>query len=176
MPSTYQLISSNILSSTTASVTFSAIPSTYTDLVIKASVQTTRAAAGTDYLFMQFNSTTSGYSGIQLYGTGGNSTVNSTLDTASTFVIGPEINTSGLSSTVFSNLESYIPSYTSSSNKQISIDSAEELGDAPAYRYLQSNKVPVTAAVTSILLRPSTYYSASWVAGSSFYLYGISKS
>jgi len=174
MPSTYQLISSNILSSTTASVTFSAIPSTYTDLQIRASVQTTRAAAGTDYLFMQFNSTTSGYSGVQLYGSG--ATANSTRDSASTFVIGPEINTAGLSSTVFSNIESYIASYTSSANKPISIDSAEELNSATAYRYVQGNLAPVTAAVTSILLRPSTYYSASWAAGSSFYLYGIKSS
>ena len=117
MPSTYELIKGETLTTTTASYTFSAIPSTYTDLVIRASLLTTRAAAGTDYLFMQFNSTTSGYSGTQLYGTGGASA--STRDTASTFIIGPEINTTGLSSTVFTNLESYIPSYTSSTNKQI---------------------------------------------------------
>jgi hypothetical protein len=171
MPSTYTLIKGETLASSAASYTFTAIPSTFTDLVIRASVLTTRAAAGTDYLFMQFNSTTSGYSGTQLYGTGGASA--STRDTASTFIIGPEINTTGLSSTVFTNLESYIPSYTSSTNKQISIDSAEELNSSTAYRYVQANLAPVTAAVTSILLRPSTYYSASWAAGTSFYLYGV---
>jgi hypothetical protein len=170
---TYTLISSNVLSSSAASVTFSSIPATYTDLVIRASVQTTRVAAGTDYLFMRFNSTTSGYSGTQLYGAG--ASANSTRDSASAYVIGPEINTTGLSSTVFTNLESYIPSYTSSANKQISIDSAEELNSSTAYRYVQANLVPVTAAITSILLQPSTYYSASWVSGSSFYLYGISN-
>jgi hypothetical protein len=174
MPSTYELIKGETLTSTTASYTFSGIAGTYTDLVIRCSVQTTRAVAGTDYLFMQFNSTTSGYSGTQLYGAG--SSANSTADTASTFVIGPEINTAGLSSTVFSNVESYIPSYTSSTTKQISIDSAEELNSSTAYRYVQANRVPVSAAITSILLRPSTYYSASWAAGSSFYLYGIKSS
>ena len=53
------------------------------------------------------------------------------------------------------------------------VDSAEELNSSTAYRYVQANLAPVTAAVTSILLRPSTYYSASWAAGTSFYLYGV---
>ena len=39
MPSTYTLISSNVLASSAASVTFSAIPSTYTDLVVRASIR-----------------------------------------------------------------------------------------------------------------------------------------
>ena len=39
MANTFQLISSNILGSSTSAITFSSIPGTYTDLLLKASVR-----------------------------------------------------------------------------------------------------------------------------------------
>ena len=44
MANTYTLIESQVLGSSAASVTFSAIPDTYTDLVFKFSVRSDRAA------------------------------------------------------------------------------------------------------------------------------------
>ena len=44
MPATYTLIASNTLSSAAASVTFSAIPATYTDLVLRYSARSDGAS------------------------------------------------------------------------------------------------------------------------------------
>ena len=45
---TYTLISSNVLSSSAASVTFSSIASTYTDLVLRVSARDDRAGSDWD--------------------------------------------------------------------------------------------------------------------------------
>ena len=71
MPSSRILISSQTLGSSAASVTFSSIPATYTDLVLKVSVRSDVAATA-DTLFMQFNSITSGYSETNLYANSAN--------------------------------------------------------------------------------------------------------
>jgi hypothetical protein len=68
MPSTYEPIATQTLGSTAASVTFSSIPSTYTDLVVVASGTFT---TGDDNLCMQFNgSTGANYSVTNIVGDG----------------------------------------------------------------------------------------------------------
>lgn len=69
MPATYDFIRSTTISSNTTSLTWSSIPSTYTDLVIVVSNVTSTAAGGTIYL--QFNNdTSSNYSMTEIYGNG----------------------------------------------------------------------------------------------------------
>jgi len=68
--STYTPIASQTLSSAAASVTFSGIPQTYTDLVVVLSVRGTTASNDID-VQGQFNSDTgSNYSWTRIYGTG----------------------------------------------------------------------------------------------------------
>ena len=68
MPTTYEPIATNTLSSATSSVTFSSIPGTYTDLIIVGSVKLNGSG---DYLGLQFNSDTgSNYSRTRLSGNG----------------------------------------------------------------------------------------------------------
>ena len=67
MANTYTLISSNVLSSSAASVTFSAIPATYTDLVVKTSVRETNNSG---VMLCKINGTTTGYTGKELTGSG----------------------------------------------------------------------------------------------------------
>lgn len=57
MANTYTLISSNTLTSSAASVTFSSIPATYTDLVLRISSRTD-AAGATATVAAQFNGDT----------------------------------------------------------------------------------------------------------------------
>jgi hypothetical protein len=71
MANTYQLIEAQTLGSTTASITFSSIPATYTDL--KISISCRGDAFPSPYntpLAYQFNATTSGYSARDVYGQG----------------------------------------------------------------------------------------------------------
>jgi hypothetical protein len=69
MPKTYEPIATNTLGSAAASVTFSSIPSTYTDLVL-VTVHT-NATGSNNTLTLQFNGdTTSNYSRTAMYGDG----------------------------------------------------------------------------------------------------------
>jgi len=170
MPSTYTLISSNVLGSSAASVTFSAIPSTYTDLVLKVSIRTDRADAN-DSIYIQFNSdsTDSNYSYSRLWQTG----TSAGSSRASNRRIG-NVDGNNAASNTFSNGEIYIPSYTASQNKQIGAHNAGEDNtnnvSQDAVALLWRN----TAAITTIGILPVT--GPNFVSGSSFYLYGIKNS
>jgi hypothetical protein len=168
---TYTLISSNVLASSAASVTFSSIPATYTDLVLKCSM---RVSAGfTSGWSIQLNSTSNVYSNTILYGTGSaaSSYYNSGIAyfSESLWVIGA----SGTSNT-FSNGEIYIPNYTSSVAKQISTFSASENNSTSANIGSTANLYNTTSAVSTIKIY-DPINSRDLVSGSSFYLYGISN-
>ena len=68
MPKTYDKIATQTLGSASASVTFSSIPATYTDLVVVASAN---SAAANNFFYLQFNGDTStNYSYTRLFGDG----------------------------------------------------------------------------------------------------------
>ena len=170
MANTYTLISSNVLSSSAASVTFSAIPATYTDLVIRTSIRTDRSTQPNDGINIALNNTSTNYSYTYLRGNG--ATASSSFDVIySTF---RNVDGSLATSNTFGNNEIYIPNYAGSNNKVFSVTGAQEdnstTAHIEAYAFLWRN----TAAISSIVLSP--YVGPNFVAGSSFYLYGISKS
>lgn len=73
MATTYEPIASQTLGSSAATITFSSIPSTYTDLVLIATGKTTSGAS----LYMRFNSDTgTNYSYIQMTGDGSTASSN----------------------------------------------------------------------------------------------------
>jgi hypothetical protein len=174
MPATYTLIASNTLSSAAASVTFSAIPGTYTDLVLRYSTRVDRAIAGGHNCLLTFNaSTSSDYSQTNLAEFG--VTINSTRASAATSVTTLSTGASNTSNT-FSSNEIYIPNYAGSTNKPFSLqdvvenNSTADFESAIAARAaLRSN----TAAITSIKIDTNGY---NFVSGSSFFLYGIKNS
>jgi len=170
MPSsTYTLIKGETLASAAASYTFTAIPSTFTDLVVRASIRTD---AGSPNVLLRINGATSGFSDTAIRGTG--SAANSLRDTAaSNYNYGGIANGTSSTSDTFTNLEWYIPSYTASQNKPSSAIGAYEDNATAAYITAVANLWSNTAAVTQLLI---TQGSGNLVAGSSFYLYGISKS
>jgi hypothetical protein len=173
---TYTLISSNVLSSSAASVTFSAIPSTYTDLVLRYSGRTD-AAATYDFLLLGINGlSTTIYSDTTLYGNGGGASALSTRGTSTTKFRAPRFGLDGSTATAstFSNGEVYIPSYTVSQNKPVSAFSVMENNAAdPGYASVAAGLIRETGTITSIELTPLT--GPNFVSGSSFYLYGISN-
>ena len=174
MPNTYTLISSNTLNSTTASVTFSAIPSTYTDLIVKCFVR--GVAVGTeDTLRVEINGlSTSIYSSTRMMGNGSS-------PTSARFLRGEgglyfaSTQESTTTANTFSNCELYIPNYLSTTLKVASGVSAPETnastdtGVNSAYAGLAN----VTTAITSLTF---ITVAGSMASGSSFYLYGIKNS
>jgi hypothetical protein len=150
-----------------ASIQFAAIPQTYTDLVLLVSV---RSGSSGDTLFLRINgdalsSTTSKI----LEGNGATATGSSS--TSNTFVRFGTI-TSGASANTFSSGSAYLPNYTGSANKTVSVDYVMENNGTTAYQTIVAGTFPVTGAITSLLVSNT---SSSIAQYSTAYLYGILK-
>jgi hypothetical protein len=173
MANTYTLISSNVLGSSAASVTFSAIPSTYTDLVIRMSVRLD--AGGTeDSFWLRLNGlSTSIYSKTSVIDSGG--TALSLRDTSTTQINLGDADAAGSTSNTFSSVEFYLPNYAGTTQKPSSIAYAQENNSISVYQVgAIAGLTNLTSAVSSITLLSRT--GVNLVSGSSFYLYGIKNS
>jgi hypothetical protein len=172
----YTLISSNTLASNTASVTFSAIPATYTDLVLRCSVRTTYSG-GNDLLQINFNSDSpsSGTKYSQTFLNTPSGSANSGQNSNGPIWYSVKIPANSSTSNTFSSTEMYVPSYTASQNKPMSIlDVWEQNSAADADISAHATLWSDTTTISSIALSP--YLTASFASGSSFYLYGIKNS
>ena len=168
MANTYTLIaSSTVGSGGTGTITFSSIPATYTDLKIVASVRGNANYANQSYEIRP-NGSTSSMTARRIYGSGSSAASDST----------PYIEGVGNTATAstFSNDEIYIPNYTSSNYKSISIDNVSENNATTAYAMLSAFLWSNTAAITSIDLTTVGSGSPLFVQYSTFYLYGIKNS
>ena len=170
MAATYTLISSNVLSSSAASVTFSAIPSTYTDLVLRMSTRSSDSGNST-VIQVTFNGDTATNYSTTLVG----NYAGTALSVRTTSASFSRSWTEGtiLTANTFTNNELYIPSYTASQNKPLS--SFDVLEDNTASGYVLSTAAlwRNTAAINSMTLTNS---AGNFVSGSSFYLYGLRSS
>ena len=160
MPSTYEKIESKILGSSSGSLTFSAIPGTYTDLVLICSYTTT--AANLDVRLQVNGDTGSNYSYTYLLGTGsaaGSGRGSSTTNIPAYFSVGTSTN-GNISIYNFMNYSN------STTNKTIlqRMSSAEK--ELTANVGLWRN----TAAITSATIFTNTN---AFATGSTFTLYGI---
>jgi hypothetical protein len=171
MATTMRLIAKNVLGSDTASVTFSDIPGTFTDLLIAVSARSTQASANTTDLYAQFNGATTNYSMRRLYGTGSAVASDTASGSSTSLRVGNMTATSSTADT-FGNAHIYIPNYAGSTNKSVSAESCSENNGTEALVMAFASLWSNTAAITSILLAP---LSGSFKSGSSFFLYGITK-
>jgi hypothetical protein len=172
MASTYTLISSQVLASSAASVTFSSIPATYTDLVLRMSV---RGSSNNLSTRIRWNSDSSAlYSLTDLIGQGStvlnNTYANNTeIDTTRT----NQANNTFTANT-FTSIEVYLPSYTSTTSKPSSSISAAENNSATIANIdVMAQLYRGTSAVSSAYVFASV---GTFDIGSSFYLYGIKNS
>ncbi len=172
MVNTYELIQAVTLSSDTATVTFSSIPSTYTDLELLVSARVDRTGTSVN-MGLRFNGSSSNYTQRALVSYG--STVDSLFSTALDqfgYWYSPG---NGATASTFSNQSVYISNYASSSyHKSISIDSTSEHNGTDTNLLLFAGLWENTAAITSIAL--SNYQGSNLKSGSTFYLYGIKNS
>jgi hypothetical protein len=174
MPNTYVEIASNVLTSTTSTITFSAIPATFTDLLLKISARA-NGGGNLNSLNVKFNgSTTSIYSNTNLFtytNVGATDRTTNTTNIPAT----DNIPDGGATADSFSSNELYIPSYTISQNKPTSLFSVVERNSVTNFEWLVYSGAGLyrdTAAISSIALTTG----GSFVSGSSFYLYGIKNS
>jgi hypothetical protein len=172
---TYTLISSvTVGSGGAATISFTSIPATYTDLLIKLSSRTNRSGNPADDHYIQFNGNTSAvYSMRRLLGNGSSVFSDSSSGSTGAFV-GDATATTATAST-FANTEIYIPNYTSSNAKSISTDSVTEDNATTAYQIFNASLWnPATqAAITSLLI--GSVSSSNFVQYTTAYLYGISN-
>lgn len=170
---TMTLIEAKTLTSTTASITFTAIPQTYTDLKIVYSARSTASTGAEGFdATISFNGATTNRSSRVLRGSGSTASSNIISDPTD-FRLLRAIQPSDYTASVFSNTEIYIPNYTSSNLKTFSVDGAAENNATATGMSLISGLWSDTAAITSITIGGM---NGSLTADSNFYLYGIKSS
>jgi hypothetical protein len=172
MANTYTLIASNTVGSGgAASIEFTSIPQTYTDLFLATSLRTSETEVN-NWVKLTFNNT-AGTSNNVLYVRGNGTDVVSTTGFSSDFMRGVIANGSLSTGSVFGSNSVYIPNYTSSNQKTASIEGVMENNATSHYIVMTASRLTNTAAVTSIQL---TAYAASLDQYSTAYLYGIKNS
>lgn len=174
MPNTYTLISSNILSTTATSITFSSIPATYTDLVLRFSTRSNTGAVQ-DYPEVYINGVTSGYSRTAVNVGGDAGTVTSFRNTNRS---GMQYysNAGNSTSNTFTSGEYYFPNYTGSNVKVSNAHTIQEGNYSSGNNTSILRQAFSTNSTSTIGSITVVNYNGSFVAGSSFYLYGIKNS
>jgi hypothetical protein len=169
MANTYTLIASSTVGSGGASyVEFTSIPATYTDLKLVLSLRGDQTGTYASS-FISFNGSSTGFTNKFIYGDGATagSYGGSTNQSA-------DQNGDTTTSNTFASTEIYIPNYTSSNFKSVSIDGVTENNATTAYAELGALLWSNSAAITSIRISPNA--TKNWVQYSTAYLYGISSS
>lgn len=171
MPITYINIATQTLGSSAASVTFSSIPATYTDLVIRFGTRFDNNGVTTRISFNGVTGTSYGWRYMNGFG----STTNSTSDqnTTGILTIGGGNQTSQTGNT-FSSGEYYIPSYSSSIQHPVSAMAANETNGSGAWIGATAGLFTSASVISSITIIPGS--GGNFVSGSTFYLYGIKNS
>jgi hypothetical protein len=167
----------NLIATTTvgsggaASIDFTSIPATYTDLLVVVSHRVDRANTISDSK-IQFNAdTASNYVSLRLYGDGSAATSDQLSTTAGYWGYSPGATATA---SVFSNTQIYIPNYAGSTQKSVSVDSVQENNTSAAYSHINAIRWTGTAAITSIKLFDGN--ATNFVQYSSASLYGIKNS
>jgi hypothetical protein len=169
MPTTFTKIASvSVGAGGAATIDFTSIPSTYTDLQLVFTARNT----GSSNVFTQmtFNANTSSYSYKGLYGNG---SAASSFGASAAYIYVGDMDLSTYTANTFSSESVYIPNYAGSTNKSVSIDSVNENNATAAAAYLTAALWSNTAAINRITLTPG---GGSYAQYSTAVLYGINKS
>ena len=171
MPDTFTLIaSSTVGGGGVASIDFTSIPSTYTDLLLVTSVRSNDAGVRTA-LNITVNGSASTYSSRLVRGYD-----NTTVDSAtggSTSINTFRVPAAGNTASTFSNDSTYIPNYAGSTNKSMSLDNTSETNIASGttnYMSLSAGLWSTTSAINQVTL---TLGAGNFVQYSTAYLYGV---
>lgn len=147
-------------------LTFTNIPQTYTDLIVKISGRTL-AGGVADSLGMFINGVQTNRLRIALYGNGYNA-----LSNSSTYRDVGASNGQGSTSNTFSNVEIYLPNYASNLFKSFTSNSAWGNNSQSADTGMVAGVWSSTAPITSLAF-DSASAGVNFVQNSTFTLYGV---
>ena len=167
MASGFEAIATVEVGSGGAAVEFTSIPQTYTDLCLMLSA---RASITTGNIKFAPNGSAANRSARYLLGLG-NST-ESGASSSQPFIYSYAVPSSYTGST-FGNISYYIPNYTDSSEKTVSVDGVTENNGTTAFAFFSTSLLG-TSAITSIEL--TIYFGGNFQQYSTATLYGISSS
>lgn len=170
MPTTYEAIATvTVGSGGAASIDFTSIPQTYTDLLIKYSLRDNVTSGGaSNNATVSINGSTANGTSIELYGTG------SAAASASLSNVKVDYHSSAnATANTFGSAEIYFPNYTGSNNKSSSSDGVAETNGSSVLMAMNANLWSQTAAITSIGLSAA---GGNFVQHSTATLYGIKNS
>jgi len=141
-----------------ASVEFTSIPSTYTDLCVFYSLQGNTLEG----IYVQFNSSTSNFSGRYLF---------TNASTITSDVLARYLGSINNSANEFTNGSIYITNYAGSSNKSFSVDEVYDQNTSAGYINLIAGLWSSSSAISSIKLEAANGFTQYSTA----YLYGVSN-
>lgn len=170
MASTYEAISSQTLSSSTNTVSFSSISGAYTDLRLVFQSRTDRTASTVEAVSLRFNDdSTTTYSHLRMLAN--SSTTFADRSANLTAASGGRINTSVSSNTVMSTHIVDILSYSKSGVYKTILTSSS--GNSSQIYFIDRtiSLWRSTSAITKITMLPAL--GPNFVSGSTFVLYGI---
>lgn len=169
MANTYVKIASvTVGSGGAASMNFSSIPATYTDLKLVASLRSNRAGNVKDTIDLKINNVTTTLSQKYLQGNGSGASSGSLAN------YWGETDAATATASVFGNMEFYFPNYASANYKSFSIDTVSEDNATLSIAELLAGLWSTTTAMNQLTLLPVS--GTAWVQYSSATLYGIKSS
>lgn len=160
---TYDLIASNVLSSSASSVTFSSIPATYRDLVlVMRGVSTT----GQQTCLIRINSDSGANYRYVVMGGTGSTALSGSATGANYLQLGQNTAYIDATNNFWSAKLDFLDYSATDKHKFVLVRENNAALGTDAYAYRWSN----TAVINSLVISLNTQ---SWASGSSFYLYGI---
>ena len=144
------------------------IPQTFTDLKVVISSRSV-TTGGFDSLGIYFNGSQANISNTNVNGTG----VNAQTGRSTYRAVGTN-DSNFATANIFASTEIYIPNYTGSTFKQMTVESVTENNAASSNQLLNANLWSQTAPITMLTFDNSTS-GANFAQYSTFSLYGITK-
>jgi hypothetical protein len=166
-----KIASTTVGSGGAASIDFTSIPSTYTDLVIKLSSRI-GSAFDRDGVLLTFNNNTSNYSFRRLYGFDSGTVGTDNASSQSSIAVGNTTANNATANT-FGSHEIYVPNYAGSNFKSVNAETVAENNSSSSWVLLLNASLwSDTAAINRVTLTP---LSSAFMQYSTATLYGIKK-
>ena len=153
-----------------ASISFTSIPATFTDLCLVFSLRGTLSNPQVGHLIRLNNDSGANYSSRRLVGDG--SSASSASESASTSIYGGQAPAATSTGSTFGSTSIYIPNYAGSTAKSLSFETTRETNGTSTFMSLIAGLFSGTAAIDRLDI---ICESANWAEYSSASLYGVLK-